>query len=365
MLNKNNKYLVFITILVISSLAFGQFEISIENQQPPSKPPTGIGPDTGVGHDETQTKILAISQAPAFSTPTNVFDLQFDKYGFTPQSILFTHKNIWVGGQNRDLLLKVDPANGDIIQIVEIGKYGVGVPDLAFDGVHVWALVNQSVVKVRASDGAIIGTYALEFDEYGFTPQSILYAHKNIWVGGQDRDVLLKVDPYSGGIIQVIGLAKYGVGVPDLVFDRHYIYAPVYDALYQVRASDGVIVDTFYYNFDSTPFYPQSLAYDYGSERVWAGGRNRDLAVGINPATGTTQVVQLGKYGVGVPALLYHQNDLWAIVLDQLIQIDLTSATVINQVPLNYDPGFDPISLASDGTSIWIALGSKGILIQF
>ncbi len=364
MLTKITKLTVFTFTVLISLFAAVQFAFAFESQQAPTKSIPDIASETGVGRIKTQA--LGKQFLGGGGTSLEFFSMQFDKTPFHPQSILFDGSNLWVGGQYRDVILKVDPATGHIIQVVGIAKYGVGVPDLAFDGAYVWALVNQSVVKVRASDGAIIGTYSLNFDKYGFTPQSILYSHKYIWIGGKNRDILLKVDPASGQIIQRIELAKYGDGVPDLVSDRKYIYAPVHDFLIQVRVSDGAITDTFYYNFDSTPFYAKSLAYDYGSgERVWAGGRERDLAVGIKPATGTTQVIGLGKYGVGVPALLYHKQDLWAIVRNQLIQIDLASATVIYPVTYIPDPGTGPIALASDGASIWIAHGDQGALIKY
>ncbi len=121
---------------------------------------------------------------------------------------------------------------------------GGGFPDLAFDGDYIWGLVDDSVVKVRAADGEFIDTYYFDFDAAGFMPLSLTFDGEALWVGGRDRDLALKVRPSDGEILQVVELAKYGVGVPDLVFDGEYVRALVAGSVIKVRPSDGVVMES-------------------------------------------------------------------------------------------------------------------------
>jgi hypothetical protein len=341
-----------------------EIPVTVVVEQTIEVPVTVIVEQTVVANPAIAPTIIVPTQSmvstpwPSSSTAPNFVNLQVGNSPLIPQSILFDGNFLWVGGQDRDIVVKIDPATGSIVNIIPLAKYGVGVPDIAFDGKYIWALVHQSVNKIRATDGEIVGTYYFDFDDAGFTPQSILFANESIWVGGTYRDLLIKLNPDSGEISQVIQLGKFGVGVPDLVSNRTDIFAPVNEALIQVDGTTGEINNTFYYDFDSTPFRPQSLAFD--GQRVWAGGQDRDLVVGININTDAMQVLQVGKTGTGVPKIVIHQNYLWAIFLDYLVKIDLTNISIVNQIP--FIP--NPISFVSAGEFMWVGVGPQGILIK-
>jgi hypothetical protein len=281
----------------------------------------------------------------------------FDSAGFLPQSLAYDGFFMWVGGMNRDLVVKTDLVSS-VQEVTKFPKLGAGVPDMAFDGIYLWALVQDKVAQVQVSDGAKLGYLYPEVDEYGFLLESIVYDGRNVWLGGADRDLLVKVDTSSGETLAVLALAKTGLGVPDLVFDGTYVWAVVSNTLYQVRAQDAVVVRTYFYDFDETFFIPQSLAYD--GVRIWAGGSQRDLVVAFNPSSRNMQVVQFSNSGAGVPALLFDGTDLWALSATQLYQIEIVNGVIMSSMTVEAGG----IALGYDGTDIWIAYPGMGTIYK-
>lgn len=288
-----------------------------------------------------------------------VVPLVFDETAFSPLSTAFDGTAIWVGGRGRDLALKVNPSNGEILQVVPLAKLGVGVPALAFDGESIWALVDDSVVKVRAADGELVGTYGFDFDDAGFTPASILFDGESLWVGGRDRDLAIKMNPDTGEILQVVPLAKLGAGVPDLAFDGEYIWGLVDDSVVKVRAADGEFIDTYYFDFDAAGFRPLSLTFD--GEALWVGGRDRDLALKVRPSDGEIlQVVELAKYGVGVPDLVFDGEYVRALVAGSVIKVRPSDGVVMESCWA----AEGAFSFVSDGAFVWVADAEKGTLVR-
>jgi hypothetical protein len=311
----------------------------------------------------TVTPTLELSQASP--TPTEapggpaIIPLVFDSAFFSPLSMVFDGENIWVGGRDRDLAVKVSVSDGSIQQVVQLAKLGVGVPGLAFDGRHVWALVGDSVIKINASDGVVVDTYYFDFDSAGFTPASIIYDGTHFWVGGRDRDLALHVSVHDGSILQVVQLAKLGAGVPDLAFDGEYIWALVADSVVKLNAVDGEIVGTYYFDFDSAGFTPESIVYD--GENMWVGGRNRDLAVKLSASDGSIlHVTPLAKLGAGVPDLAFDGEYVWALVADMAIKLRASDGMVVE----TYPTAAGASSLAFDGNSMWVADTQNGNLIR-
>ena len=301
----------------------------------------------------------------ASSTPEDALQgrmmipLVFDSAFFSPSSMVFDGENIWVGGRERDLAVEVSVNDGQIQQVVQLAKMGVGVPGLAFDGRHVWALVGDSVIKFRASDGEILGTYYFDFDSAGFTPASILYDGTHFWVGGKNRDLVLHVSVHDGSVLQIVQLAKLGVGVPDLAFDGEYIWALVGDSVVKLNARDGAIVGTYYFDFDSAGFTPESIVYD--GENIYVGGRNRDLAVKLSAEDGSIlHVTPLAKLGVGVPDLAFDGEHIWALVADMAIKLRASDGVVVE----SYEAAEGASSLVFDGASMWAADTKNGNLIR-
>lgn len=115
------------------------------------------------------------------------YDLSFDDAGLVPQSVTHGGESVWVGGQGRDVVVEVRPSDGQVLQVVEVAKLGAGVRDLAYDGENVWALVSSFVVKFRASDGKLLGSY-----DVGPGAARLRYAGTYIWATNPESGILIR-----------------------------------------------------------------------------------------------------------------------------------------------------------------------------
>jgi hypothetical protein len=59
---------------------------------------------------------------------------------------------------------------------------------MAFDGANMWVVMNVSVVKLRASDGAVLANVGAPLNTYG-----IAFDGANMWVSVPDANYLGKM----------------------------------------------------------------------------------------------------------------------------------------------------------------------------
>ena len=74
--------------------------------------------------------------------------------------IAFDGANIWVANYGSNNVTKLRASDGAILGTYAVGSNPVGI---AFDGANIWVTNSGSdnVSKLRASDGAVLGTYAV------------------------------------------------------------------------------------------------------------------------------------------------------------------------------------------------------------
>ena len=94
--------------------------------------------------------------------------------------IAFDGANIWVTNQNSNSVTKLRANDGAVLGQFGVGGNPVGV---AFDGANIWVANGGSsnVTKLRASDGALQGTFPVVGGGSG-GPQGIAFDGANIWV---------------------------------------------------------------------------------------------------------------------------------------------------------------------------------------
>ena len=123
-------------------------------------------------------------------------------------------------------------------------QFNVATGPAAFDGAHIWVINSNNVTKLRASDGASLGTFAV-----GDCPVGIAFDGANIWVGNSLGVTKLRASDganlgtfaAAGGGVVFDG-ANIWVGGA-LAFDGANIWA--LGSVTKVRASDGAILGTF------------------------------------------------------------------------------------------------------------------------
>lgn len=153
----------------------------------------------------SRTKILAClvcCAAGAFSasaqqtTPVNYDQVALLKWytnqvttyqvGNNPSALVFDGENMWVADSGDDSVIKLRASDGAYLGTFSVVTTTLSPPPpdaMAFDGANIWVHVGDSMVELRASDGKNLGTFSgvgpltnLTFDGsamWGTTPDGI------------------------------------------------------------------------------------------------------------------------------------------------------------------------------------------------
>jgi DNA-binding beta-propeller fold protein YncE len=270
------------------------------------------------------------------------------------------------------------------IEVFPVGSTPYG---LAFDGTNIWTtdFFGNAVIKVRASDGAILGSYGI------FEPIFVACDGASVWVTNDVGDVT----KFRGSDLRheaTIDLGSSQLG--GIIFDGTNIWVAAYavgDSVYKLRASDGEILGSY-----AVGRQPYQLAFDGANiwvtnsldntvSKLWASDGQLLFTVlaGIDPNgivfDGREIWVANSYPGAGTPARTITKLRLTdgAILATarvgknpQQLAFDGTHIWVSNWAPTNtvlrlragdgalqrtYRLGTDPGGILFDGTSIWIA----------
>src|ERR1039458_5682404 len=139
------------------------------------------------------------------------------RVGLDPIGVAFDGASVWVANEGSNTITKLDN-NGNPLLIVAVGT---GPIELAFDGTNMWVsnFGSNSVTKVRASNGAVLGTFPV-----GHGPHDLTFDGTNIWVTNEIDNTVTEIKASSGALV-----ATHAVGS----------FAP------QGLVYDGAIVCTF------------------------------------------------------------------------------------------------------------------------
>src|SRR6185369_10434490 len=77
--------------------------------------------------------------------------------GDGPEAVAFDGTNVWVANQFSDTVTKIRASDGAVVGTYSVGKRPVA---LAYDGANIWVAnyLGNSLTKLRASTGAALGT---------------------------------------------------------------------------------------------------------------------------------------------------------------------------------------------------------------
>ena len=97
-----------------------------------------------------------------------------------PGHLAFDGENIWVTNNNiaDSTVTKLRASDGALLGTFPV--VGAGASGITFDGENIWVTSPRSsiVTKLRASDGALLGSLIV-----GQDPRGITFDGANVWVG--------------------------------------------------------------------------------------------------------------------------------------------------------------------------------------
>ena len=135
---------------------------------------------------------------PAATNPLKVALLKWYKGNLTtsftvgqqPYGVAFDGENIWTANSGDDTVTKLRAADGATLGTFKVGTTPYGI---TFDGANMWVTnySDNTVSKLRASDGKNLGTFPAPGGPYG-----VAFDGTNIWLSGES--FVLKLRPTDG-----------------------------------------------------------------------------------------------------------------------------------------------------------------------
>lgn len=263
-------------------------------------------------------------------------------------SVAFDGTNIWVSGNNS--LTKVRPSDGAVLGTYS-GLGGGGGQGIVFDGANIWAVASQGVTKLRASDGTVLGTYSVVFPP----ALGLAFDGTNIWVC-DSGNIVTKLRASDGATLGNFGNAPNSGGI---AFDGANIWVPTRQVggtpagVSKLRASDGAFLGRFLIGFGRLL---HGIAFDGSS--LWVTDASCGCVRKLRPSDGTV----LGTFAVGDPApinAVFDGANVWVAGQGGTVtELRASDGAVLGI----FSAGSNPYGIAFDGVNIWVGNVGSGTL---
>jgi hypothetical protein len=280
--------------------------------------------------------------------------------GFQPNGVLFDGANIWVaryvqGGG----LVKMRASDGAVLGTFGLSFSGVLPSDnghMAFDGANIWVTFRRATLlqKVRASDGAILASIS--------TPGGyIAFDGANIWVtSGGALNNLHKFRASDGALL---GTFTIGPGIQGsccttfgIAFDGANVwvaYAGTVNTVTKIRASDGTILGTF-----TVGNSPGSVIFD--GANIWVSNDGDHTVTKLRASDGAVLGTFPNGSGTGPTDLIFDGANIWLAIQgnSKVTKLRASDGTPLGsfQTPV-LNGGGTTFGIGFDGANIWVENG--------
>lgn len=264
--------------------------------------------------------------------------------GSSPEGVAFDGTNIWVANEGSNTVTKLQASTGGVVGTYSVGSSPYGV---TFDGTNIWVanLGSNTVTELLASTGAAVGTYSV-----GKSPRNSAFDGTNIWVANTGGNNITELLASTGATV-----GTYNVGdFPDAVaFDGTNIWVANQGdgTLTKLLASTGAVLGTY----SSGVAAPYSLTFD--GNNIWVAGAGGNTVSEIAASDGAL----IGTFTVGnfPGGVAFDGTNIWVANNGSSTVTKLLAST--GAVLATYTVAGGPLSLAFDGTNIWVTIGGSAV----
>ena len=257
-------------------------------------------------------------------------------------AVVFDGINIWVADALSTNVTKLRASDGANLGTFSVG--GVKPDGLAFDGANIWVAnqLSSTVTKLRASDGALLDTFPLD----NRSPIGIAFDGANMWTANRNGTVT-KLRTSDG---EILGDFAVGVEPRSPAFDGANIWVANQSSstVTKLQASDGATLGTF-----AVGPGPNDLAFD--GANIWVSSTGSNNVTKLRASDGAN----LGTFDVGHPtgAVVFDGVNIWVAGGNNgLTKLRPRDGAVLD----TFSDGRAMGSLAFDGVNLWVAHSSFG-----
>jgi hypothetical protein len=172
--------------------------------------------------------------------------------GGGPFGMTFDGENIWVGNSLVGTVTKLRATDGKNLGTFNLG----GANALAFDGTYIWVTGGNTVTRLK-KDGTQAGTFNV-----GSGPFGIAFDGANMWIPNNSSGSVTKLRAKDGANLGTFSLG--GDSPWAVAFDGEDIWVTGTPDVFELRASDGAILDKFH---DPPGSFTEGVAFD--GANIW------------------------------------------------------------------------------------------------
>jgi DNA-binding beta-propeller fold protein YncE len=210
---------------------------------------------------------------------------------------------------------------------------------LAFDGANIWIAdwIGNGVIKMRASDGVILGTYGI------FEPFFVAWDVASVWVTND----LGQVTKFRGSDLTHEATISLGTSqLGGIIFDGTSIWVAAYAggaSVAKLRVNDGRILGVY-----PVGQQPNQLAFD--GANVWVTNTVDGTVSRLRASDG--HLVFTVPAGISPNGIVFDGHDIWVAnsYAHTVTKLRLSDGAILATVRV----GKNPQQLASDGIHIWV-----------
>ncbi|PYT01972.1 MAG: hypothetical protein DMF63_03820 [Acidobacteria bacterium] len=259
----------------------------------------------------------------------------------TPGGIAFDGTNIWVANGGNNTVTKLRASDGVVLGVFPINGNATNV---VFDGGNIWVTSSSAgtVIKLRASDGALLGTFPV------VNPPTVMaFDGENIWVASVSPS-LRKLRASDGALL---GTFPVGLNPRAIAFDGANIWTTNInnDSVTKLRASDGAVLDTF-----AVSGRPAALAFD--GANIWVGKQGNGVEgpsiIKLRASDGAAQA--LYPIGFAPFGMVFDGSNIWVTGGGGVLKLQGSDGTHLG----TFSPATSSFGIGFDGANIWLSNGS-------
>src|SRR5579862_9531567 len=124
-----------------------------------------------------------------------------------PYGVAFDGENIWTANSGENTVTKLRASDGTVLDTFKVGTTPYGV---TFDGANIWVSNSgdNNVTKLRASDGKNLGTFRV-----GKLPFWMAFDGDDLWVANFDDGTVTKLRTSDGKMLGTFTVGGAPIGV--------------------------------------------------------------------------------------------------------------------------------------------------------
>jgi hypothetical protein len=266
--------------------------------------------------------------------------------GNLPAGIAFDGANIWVANMSSDNVTKLRASDGAVLGTYGLGG-GTGPCAVAFDGANIWVTnwADDTVTKLQASNGNLLGTY-----DVGHWPRGVAFDGASIWVANEWDNNVTKLRASDGAVLGTYGLGG-GTGPVAVAFDGANIWVTnfVDGTVTKLQASNGDLLGTY-----PVGTGPWGVAFD--GANIWVANYGSNNVTKLRASDGAL----LGTHDVGngPQGITFDGASIWVANCDDdtVTKLRASDGVVLG----TYAVGTSPSGVAFDGANIWVVNSVSG-----